>query len=55
MSILYTLVSKSKTMVLSSYTDCMGNFEQLTLKILEKVEKNKRATYSYDKWDKSLK
>lgn len=49
MSILYTIISKPKNIVLASYTDCFGNFEQLTLKILEKVEKNKRATYSYDK------
>lgn len=49
MSILYTIVAKQKAIVLASYTECFGNFEQLTLKILEKVEKNKRATYSYDK------
>lgn len=50
MSILYTLISR-KEVVLTSFSDCLGNFEQLTLKILEKVENNKRATYSYDKYD----
>ena len=48
MSIVYTLISRN-TIVLSSYTNCSGNFEQLTLKILAKVEAEKRATYSYDK------
>jgi hypothetical protein len=49
MSILYTLIAKSKTIILASFTECQGNFQQLTLKILEKVVQNKRATYSYDK------
>lgn len=47
MSIIYALVAKDGTKILADYTDYGGNFEQMTLKLLNKVSDNHRATFAY--------
>ncbi len=48
MSIIYTLISKSNDKVLCEYTEYHGNFEQVSRTLLKKVQKDHRATFSYD-------
>ena len=47
MSIIYALIAKEKTKILAEFTDYGGNFEQLTIKLLEKVTENHKASFSY--------
>ena len=47
MSIIYALVAKEKTKILTEFTDYGGNFEQMGQKLLEKVSNNFKATFSY--------
>ena len=44
--LIYFLIAKELT-VLCSYTEFSGNFEVLALKLLKKVEKNHRGTFSH--------
>lgn len=48
MSIIYSLVSKSSEKILCEFTDYQGNFEQISRMLLKKVQKDHRATFSYD-------
>lgn len=48
MSIIYTLISKGDDKILCDYTEYSGNFEQISRSLLKKVEKNHKATFSYD-------
>lgn len=48
MSIIYALVAKEKIKILAEFTDYGGNFEQMTLKLLNKVCENHRATFAYN-------
>ncbi len=47
MSIVYSLICKSSDKVLCEYTEYQGNFEQISRNLLKKVQKDKRATFSY--------
>ncbi len=47
MSVVYTLICKGSDKVLCEFTEYQGNFEQISRSLLRKVEKNKRATFSY--------
>ncbi len=48
MSIIYALVAKEKNKILADYTDYGGNFEQLVLRLLNKVSEDHRSTFSYN-------
>jgi len=48
MSIIYSLIEKPTGKILCEFTDYHGNFEQISRNLLKKVEKNHRATFSYD-------
>jgi vesicle-associated membrane protein 7 len=47
MSIVYTLICKGNDKVLCEFTEYQGNFEQISRSLLKKVQKDKRATFSY--------
>lgn len=47
MSLIYSVVAKGE-IILSEYTDYRGNFEQVSLGLLKKVQKNTRAVFSYE-------
>ena len=46
MSIYYSLISKGST-VLVDHTQCSGNFQQITLNILQKLDVNTDTHCSY--------
>jgi hypothetical protein len=48
MSIIYALVAKSHDKVLCEYTEYHGNFEQVSRGLLKNIQKDTRATFSYD-------
>ncbi len=48
MSIIYALISKDSDKVLCEFTEYHGNFEQISRTLLKKVQKDHRATFSYD-------
>jgi hypothetical protein len=48
MSIIYSLIAKGNDKVLCEYTEYHGNFEQISRSLLSKIQKNHRATFSYD-------
>ena len=50
MSILYSLISKDKDVVLTEYTEYSGNFQQITRALLRKVHQNTKYTIDYDKY-----
>jgi vesicle-associated membrane protein 7 len=47
MSVVYTLICKGNDKVLCEFTEYQGNFEQISRSLLKKVQKDKRATFSY--------
>lgn len=50
MAIIYALIARSKKVILTEYTEYSGNFSQITLMILEKLEPNKMLVIDYDKF-----
>lgn len=48
MSIIYSLIAKSTDKVLCEFTEYHGNFEQVSRSLLRKIQKEHRATFSYD-------
>ncbi len=48
MSIIYTLIARSADKVLCDYTEYDGNFSQASVNLIKSVQKNHRATFSYD-------
>jgi hypothetical protein len=48
MSLIYTLISRENDKVLCEYSEYHGNFEQISRGLLKKVQKDHRATFSYD-------
>lgn len=48
MSIVYSLVCKDNDKVLCEYTEFQGNFEQISRNLLKKVQREARATFSYN-------
>jgi hypothetical protein len=48
MSIIYTLIAKDTDAILCDYSEYTGNFEQITVKLLKKAQKESIATFSYN-------
>lgn len=48
MSLIYALIAKEKTKILTEFTDYGGNFEQMTIRLLQKVAECHRATFAYN-------
>jgi hypothetical protein len=48
MSIIYTLVARNTKIILTDYTEYSGNFQQISLIILNKVHKNKKCSLEYN-------
>lgn len=48
MSIIYTLVARGNKIILTDYTEWSGNFQQISLVILNKIKKDKRCSIDYD-------
>ena len=49
MSVLYTLIVRSSKVILTEYTDCSGNFQQISLLVLKKIEPNIKGLIEYNK------
>ena len=45
MSIYYVLIAKQKDIILANYTDYTGNFEQITIDVLKKIEPDTKKTF----------
>lgn len=48
MSLIYALVAREKTKVLCDFTDHVGTFEQMALRLLPKIQDNVIATIAFD-------
>ena len=48
MSIIYSLIAKDKDRILCDYSEFTGNFEQITVKLLKKVQNESIATFCYN-------
>ena len=46
--IIYTLIARSSKIVLCDYTEYSGNFQQISLILLNKIQKNKRCQVNYN-------
>ena len=55
MSIIYTFIARDKKIILSDYTEYSGNFQQISLIILNKVNKNKKCSLEYNEYENFLK
>jgi len=49
MSIIYSVIAKANKTILCDYTEYSGNFQQITLILLNKIVENKKCTMEYDK------
>ena len=47
LQIIYSVVARNRKIILTDYTEYNGNFQQATLKILSKVEKNTKSEIDY--------
>ena len=47
LQIIYSVVARNRKIILTDYTEYSGNFQQATLKILSKVEKNTKREIEY--------
>ncbi len=48
MSLIYTLIARPNKIILTDYTEFSGNFQQISLVILNKLRKNKKCSIEYD-------
>lgn len=48
MPIIYTLIARANKIILSDFTEYSGNFQQISLVILNKVNKEKKCTINYN-------
>ena len=48
MSIIYTCIVKNQKSVLCEYTEFNGNFQQISMKILQKVSADDNFSIEYD-------
>ena len=48
MSLIYSVIARSKKIVLCEYTDFTGNFPQITISLLPKVKSNKKCVIDYN-------
>ena len=46
--IIYTLIARASKIVLCDFTEFSGNFQQISLLLLEKVKKNNKCEIIYD-------
>ena len=46
--IIYSLIGRSSQIILCDYTDYSGNFQQISLLLLEKIKKNNKCEIIYD-------
>ena len=46
--IIYCLIARASKIILCDYTDYSGNFQQISLLLLEKVKKNNKCEIIYD-------
>ena len=49
MSIVYTIIARSNKIVLTDYTEFSGNFQQISVFLLNKIKKNTRCTIEYNR------
>jgi hypothetical protein len=48
MSFIYSIIARSKKIILTEYTEFTGNFPQISLTILNKAKSNKKCSISYN-------
>jgi hypothetical protein len=48
MSLIYTLIARPNKIILTDFTEFSGNFQQISLVILNKLKKNKKCSIEYD-------
>jgi hypothetical protein len=48
MSIIYTLIARGSKIILVDYTEFSGNFQQISLVLLNKINKNKKCSIEYN-------
>jgi hypothetical protein len=48
MSLIYTLIARGSKIILTDYTEFSGNFQQISLVILNKIKKDKKCSIDYD-------
>jgi hypothetical protein len=48
MSLIYTLIARGNKIILTDYTEWSGNFQQISLVILNKIKKDKKCFIDYD-------
>ena len=46
--IIYSLIARSSKIILCDYTEYSGNFQQISLLLLDKVKKNNKCEIIYD-------
>ena len=46
--IIYSLIARTSKIILCDYTDYSGNFQQISLLLLEKLKKNNKCEITYD-------
>lgn len=49
-SIIYTMIAKNKETILADYTEHSGNFRNISIEILKRVNKNHNATVLYQQY-----
>lgn len=54
MSIVYTLIARSNNIVLTDYTEYSGNFQQISVVILNKIKKDKKCSIDYNEYIYSI-
>ena len=47
LSIVYAVIARSRKIILTDYTEYSGNFQQATLKILSKIQKDSVCEIDY--------
>lgn len=49
MSVIYTLLARANRIILTDLTEYSGNFQQISLIILNKIQKNTKGVIEYNK------
>ena len=50
MSLIYTLIARPNKIILTDYTEYSGNFQQISIVILDKIKKDKKCSIDYDEY-----
>ncbi len=48
MTIYYALIAKRRNIVLAEYTEYSGNFQQITMQLMEKIEEDYKKTFELE-------